>query len=399
MKGFLFVILFTLLTAVCWGIYGPVLQTGQFALRESIFDAPGRWRAFICVGLAYFVIAILVPMIWLQLNGEKGNWTSSGFLWSFIAGIGGALGALGIVLAFTFGGKPIYVMPLVFGVAPVVNTFTTMYMNKTLKEVGPMFLAGLILVIMGAVTVLFFKPAEPKVTFSDVKVNDEKAPLKERKISLMFTKTEADGKKETLPITDMTLPEMVEKKGVYLEAAKAYLAKTGGAMSTFNWIMVVASIALTGISWGVYGPTLHKGQFAMNGSRLRPFLCVGLAYLVIAVVVPFALLGWLEPNGAFNFNGTSWSLGGGAVGAIGALGVIMAFNFGGKPIFVMPLIFGLAPVINSFVELFRSNLLGEIGPLFYAGLLLVIGGAVTVLLFAPRAKPHGPAPTSVPAKA
>ncbi len=43
--------------------------------------------------------------------------------------------------------------------------------------------------------------------------------------------------------------------------------------------------------WGVYGPVLHKGQMAMQGSRLRPFICVGLAYFLIAVLVPLALLG------------------------------------------------------------------------------------------------------------
>jgi hypothetical protein len=33
----------------------------------------------------------------------------------------------------------------------------------------------------------------------------------------------------------------------------------------------------------------------------------------------------------------------------------------------------------------------QIGPLFYAGLLLVMGGAVTILVFAPKGKPHAPA--------
>ena len=50
-------------------------------------------------------------------------------------------------------------MPLVFGGVPVVNTFVTMYMNRSYREVGPMFLAGLILVISGAATVLIFRPA------------------------------------------------------------------------------------------------------------------------------------------------------------------------------------------------------------------------------------------------
>ncbi len=40
----------------------------------------------------------------------------------------GALGALGIILAINFGGNPIYVAPLVFGSAPVINSFLTIYL-------------------------------------------------------------------------------------------------------------------------------------------------------------------------------------------------------------------------------------------------------------------------------
>jgi len=119
-------------------------------------------RAFICVGLAYFVIAVIVPIALLKNARRRGAWTTKGTLWSLAAGAAGALGALGIVLAFAFQGKPVYVMPLVFGTAPVVNTFVTMYMGKTYKQAGPVFFAGLILVIVGAVTVLMSSPARSR---------------------------------------------------------------------------------------------------------------------------------------------------------------------------------------------------------------------------------------------
>jgi hypothetical protein len=102
------------------------------------------------------------------------------------------------------------------------------------------------------------------------------------------------------------------------------------------------------------------------------------------VIVPAILLKvWTEP-GEFTVSGTFWSLMGGAAGAIGALGIILAFNLGGKPIYVMPLVFGGAPVINTFVSLVQSGAFGQIGPIFYAGLIVVVAGAVTVLVFAPR---------------
>ena len=43
----------------------------------------------------------------------------------------------------------LYIMPLVFGGAPVVNSILTIYLARAYKQVGPIFIAGLILVISG----------------------------------------------------------------------------------------------------------------------------------------------------------------------------------------------------------------------------------------------------------
>ena len=84
-----------------------------------------------------------------------------------------------------------------------------------------------------------------------------------------------------------------------------------------------------------------------------------------------------------------WSLAGGTAGALGSLGVILAFTFGGKPVYVMPLIFGGAPVINTFISIAMSGNISSISPFFYAGLIVVVAGAVSVLVFAPRGTtPH-----------
>ena len=50
----------------------------------------------------------------------------------------------------------------------------------------------------------------------------------------------------------------------------------------------------------------------------------------------------------------------------------------------MPLVFGLAPVVNSFVTIHFSRAYRNIGPAFLAGLILVVAGSVTVLVSAPR---------------
>ena len=67
-----------------------------------------------------------------------------------------------------------------------------------------------------------------------------------------------------------------------------------------HFTLVLVSIAVTLLSWGVYGPVLHKGQYGMGEtdpatglvtpSSLRPFICVGIAYFLIAVIVPLVVL-------------------------------------------------------------------------------------------------------------
>ncbi|NOZ39695.1 MAG: hypothetical protein GXP24_05650 [Planctomycetes bacterium] len=345
MRSILLVVASFAVTILAWGLYGPVLHWGQHEM--STIGKFARLRPFICVGLAYFAIGVVVPAVLLKLKGEQGEWTVRGIVYSLAGGALGAIGALGIIMAFNFGGTPIFVMPLVFGGAPVVNSFLTIYWAKRMKEIGPIFMAGLVMVLLGAVTVLIFKPTapEPNAQAEATKVDDAAA-----------------------------------------ESASAVAEPESHKMRDF--ILRIASIATTILCWGAYGPVLHKGQAAMQNSRLRPLLCVGLAYFAIAVIVPKLLLATVVPEASeFNWNGTAWSLAAGAAGAIGAIGIIMAFNFGGKPVFVMPLIFGGAPVVNTLFTTFTNGLWGEVDAFFLAGLILVIAGAAMVLVFAPKSPP------------
>ncbi|MCA9123044.1 MAG: hypothetical protein H6822_01480 [Planctomycetaceae bacterium] len=163
--NFPLIIISILSTAVFWGTYGPFLQWGHGEMGS------GRMRPFICVGIAYLMVAVVGPILVIAVFGmEKGEglfhgWTMSGIWWSFIAGVVGALGALGMLLAFNFGGKPHYVPPLIFGLAPVVNAFFTISMNPQLREQlgqnvlrSSFFGAGLLMVAVGAVTVLVAAP-------------------------------------------------------------------------------------------------------------------------------------------------------------------------------------------------------------------------------------------------
>jgi hypothetical protein len=110
------------------------------------------------VGLAYFAIAVVMPHFFLAEMGEDSTYRSLGTLWSLMAGAFGAAGALGIIWAFKSGGRPVFVMPLVFGGAPVVNTFFTITTRGQWDQISPFFWAGLILVVAGSVMVLVLGP-------------------------------------------------------------------------------------------------------------------------------------------------------------------------------------------------------------------------------------------------
>ncbi|MGE0886548.1 MAG: hypothetical protein AB7P14_23670 [Blastocatellales bacterium] len=148
------------------------------------------------------------------------------------------------------------------------------------------------------------------------------------------------------------------------------------------WAIYAIGAAL---SWGVYGAMLHRGQVSL-GNPMRALLCVGVAYFLIGVLVPVAVLasqGQLSLQG-FNAIGTITATSAGALGAIGAVCIIWAFKVGGLPTYVMPLVFGGAPVINVFVSMLIHPPKSSINPLLFVGFLLVVVGASMVLYFRPQ---------------
>lgn len=370
MKKLSAVLFFVALTFLSWGSYGPTLHLGTDAMGHS------RWRPFLCVGLAYFLVAVIVPLLMLNRE-ENGKWTFGGITWSFAAGCIGAIGALGIIFAFKAGAKPIYVMPLVFGGAPVINTLVTMFINKTYRKVNIPFFLAIVLVALGAAGVMAYKPkpAKPAIAHSQT---DEK--------------TAEDG------ATDAGEADKEADDNGHDADEEAAHGEGDKSANSIQWFTAIASILMTAVCWGSYGPILHLGQGRMQGSRLRPLICVGLAYFVIGVIVPAIILRQFGESGGWSWSGGFWSFTAGAAGAIGAMGIIMAFNSGGKPIFVMPLVFGFAPVINTIDSIalgyLKTKTIGTISTPFMVSLGLVITGAVCVLVFAPKGKK--PAPTSEP---
>ena len=137
------------------------------------------------------------------------------------------------------------------------------------------------------------------------------------------------------------------------------------------------------ISWGMYGPALHKGQVQL-GNPLRALLCVGGAYFLIAVLVPVAALSSQGGVKGFNSGGSTWAAIGGALGALGAVCIIWAFKAGGLPNYVMPLVFGGAPLVNVLVSMWMHPPKTAPNPLLYVGFLLAASGAGMVLYYKPQ---------------
>ena len=135
-----------------WGVYGAMLHQGQVKLGNPM-------RALLCVGVAYFLVGVVVPVIVLMTQGQGlRGFNSSGTTSATVAGTLGALGAVCIIYSFRTGGLPTYVMPLVFGGAPLVNVLYTMYIHPPKVAPSPMLYVGFLLTAIGAGTVLYNKP-------------------------------------------------------------------------------------------------------------------------------------------------------------------------------------------------------------------------------------------------
>jgi hypothetical protein len=84
--------------------------------------------------------------------------------WSLVAGIVGAIGAFGVLLAFGAKGTPAVVMSIVFAGAPVVNALYSLWLHPPaggLGSIKPQFFLGILLAALGGCLVTFYKPNPP----------------------------------------------------------------------------------------------------------------------------------------------------------------------------------------------------------------------------------------------
>ena len=132
----------------------PTLHKGQMALGKD-----SALRAFLFVGLAYFLVSVAVLTYLFVTKAEPLEINSKGMTISTIAGLLGAVGALGIVFGLKSpGGSPLIIPPLVFAGAPIVNTFVAMALKPPSKAPSLVFFLGIGLAAAGAFLALKFRP-------------------------------------------------------------------------------------------------------------------------------------------------------------------------------------------------------------------------------------------------
>ena len=159
---------YALMTVFFWGVYGVILHLGRGYMPGVTPPGPegahAGLKAFLLVCVAYMITGVIAFIV-LKARGSNFEFTSTGITWSLIAGLAGALGAFTLVLALGAAG-PIYkaaaagaVMPIVFGLAPIVNTVTAMVKGKiSIGSVPVPFFIGCALAATGAYLVSAYAP-------------------------------------------------------------------------------------------------------------------------------------------------------------------------------------------------------------------------------------------------
>lgn len=152
-------IAFVIGAIVSWGAYGPVLHKGRAGFEDK---ATASLRSLMCVGAAYFLVGVLLPLVSLLWQNKLSGFVTKGVggvSWSTLAGVFGALGAACIIWSFQNGGRPLYVMPLVFAGAPVVNALLTIASHPAdIKTADPRLFVGMVLSAVGAWMILRYLP-------------------------------------------------------------------------------------------------------------------------------------------------------------------------------------------------------------------------------------------------
>ena len=130
---------YVLLAGLAWGTYVPLIFYGGTELTTRPGTIGGRLASILCVGVAYFVLAVVIPVaLMVTREDAKPEWRWIGLVFSALAGAAGAIGAICVIFASKAavdqakldGLDPasyrIYIAPLIFALAPLINTLLSL---------------------------------------------------------------------------------------------------------------------------------------------------------------------------------------------------------------------------------------------------------------------------------
>ncbi len=148
---------------------------------------------------------------------------------------------------------------------------------------------------------------------------------------------------------------------------------------------------LTAFFWGFYGPALGQARSALL-SPFKPYLMIGIAYLVWGVGGGIAGMLYKGDSFALTGSGTLWGFIAGTLGALGAFTLTLAMFSGGTaiPQVVMPIVFGGAVTVSAFAAVWATRGQVETSPWLWVGVAGIFLSILLVAYHTPHAVPHKP---------
>jgi hypothetical protein len=163
---------------LAWGTYVPLVFYGGTELTTRPGTIGGRLASILCVGVAYFLLAVVVPVVLMAVRDDaRPEWKANGLVFSALAGVAGAVGAICVIFASKAAVDSakaeqidpatyrIYIAPLIFSLAPFINTVVSLFwhprpgdpFNFHFDVPGWKLPAGIVLVAVGTFLVLYSK--------------------------------------------------------------------------------------------------------------------------------------------------------------------------------------------------------------------------------------------------
>ena len=194
---------YVIMAGLSWGTYVPIVFYGGQMLTGDIKTAPlgGRLASILCVGVAYFVLAVLIPLVLMSTRQDSAPaWKPVGIAFASLAGVAGAVGAICVIFASRAAQVQAaednvdpatyraFIAPLIFCLAPLINTVLSLVWHPNAKTgewavfhfemPGWKLLAGIVLVSVGTFLVLMSKEDMEKAKSQAAKAKAATAPMK-----------------------------------------------------------------------------------------------------------------------------------------------------------------------------------------------------------------------------